>query len=155
MGCGKSTVATALSQKYSLEHIDTDKFIEEKYKTTISDIFEKYGEQYFRDLEHKVICELLENSDCVLSLGGGAVMYERNVTALKKCGYTIVFINTDFDVIKKRLENDSTRPLLKTDDINLLYKKRYDIYKDACDFEINCRYEDAVEIADKIITSII
>lgn len=154
MGCGKSTIATALSQKYNLKNIDTDNYIEKSSKTTIADIFEKHGESYFRDLEHNAICKLSQNAECVLSLGGGAVTFERNVTTLKKSGYTIVFINTDFDVIKKRLQNDETRPLLKTNDLKVLYDKRYNIYKDACDVIINCKDEDASHLADMIVASI-
>ena len=49
MGCGKSTVATALSEKFNLNHIDTDKYIEQQNKVTISQMFSLYGENYFRD----------------------------------------------------------------------------------------------------------
>ncbi len=151
MGCGKTTVSKALSDTYNLNHIDTDKFIEEQNNCTIADIFSKNGEQYFRDLEHDAICELSKKCDCVLALGGGAVLFDRNVNALRHNGYQIVFINTDFNVIKKRLFADNTRPLLKTNDIQTLYNTRLPIYKSVCDIEIICSEESAQHIADMII----
>ena len=154
MGCGKSTVASALEKKYKLKHIDTDKYIEEKENMTISEIFSTFSENYFRDKEYDAICSLSENDGLVLALGGGAVMFSRNVKALKDNGYKIVFINTDLCVIKERLKNDTTRPLLKTNDIDALYNKRFNIYKENSDLCINCKDEDADTLADIIIESI-
>lgn len=151
MGCGKSTVACALSEKYNLDTIDTDKYIEEKLNCTISDIFKNNGEDYFRDCEYNAIAELSQQNDCVLSLGGGAVIFQRNAAILRQHGYKIVFINTDFDVIKKRLFSDNTRPLLKTNDIATLFKSRLPVYKEVCDIEIECSDETAQDIADMII----
>lgn len=151
MGCGKTTVANALSNKHGLNHIDTDKYIEEKIGMTISDIFEKYGEEHFRDLEFNTIATLSKENSNVLALGGGAVMHKRNVDILKENGYTLVFIDTDLDVIKKRLLGDTTRPLLKANDIDALYQKRYSTYKDVCDIAISCSDADGEELADLIL----
>ena len=154
MGCGKTTVSIALSEHINLKHIDTDKFIEKRLSLTISEIFEKFGEIHFRDIEHETIALLSQEDNCVLSLGGGAVMYKRNVDILKQNGYQIVFINTDFDVIKQRLFSDTTRPLLKTNDIKELYDKRLPTYKQICDIEIKCKEEKPLVIAEKIINFI-
>lgn len=151
MGCGKTTVANALSKHYGLKHIDTDKYIEETEKITISQMFEKYGESYFRDKEFEAISALSQKGDCVLALGGGAVTFDRNVTALKNNGYTLVFINTDLDVIKKRLKNDTTRPLLKSNNIDTLYNKRLPIYSNASDITINCSDESGEQVAKMIM----
>ncbi|MBQ8057752.1 MAG: shikimate kinase [Ruminococcus sp.] len=154
MGCGKTTVALALSEKYNLNHIDTDKYIEEKSGMTISKMFELYGEAYFRDKEFEAICTLCENSDNVLALGGGAVLFPRNVEVLKNSGYKLIFIDTDFDVIKNRLESDNSRPLLKTNDIKTLYDTRYPIYENACDIKLSCKDETGEQLADIIIETI-
>lgn len=154
MGCGKTTVANALSAKYNLTQIDTDNYIEEKHGMTISQMFDEFGESYFRDKEHEAISALSSKADCVLSLGGGAVMFEKNVNVLKQNGCKIVFIDTDFDVIKNRLTNDSTRPLLKTNDVAELYNKRLSTYNQVCDVKISCSLESGETIADMIINSI-
>lgn len=151
MGCGKTTVADALQKKHGLNHIDTDKYIEEKTGMTISDIFKEYGEEHFRDLEHDTISTLSKENSNVLALGGGAVMFKRNVDILKENGYTLVFIDTDLEVIKNRLKNDTTRPLLKTNDIDALYNKRYDTYKHVCDVAISCTDADGETLSDLII----
>ncbi|MBQ7133353.1 MAG: shikimate kinase [Ruminococcus sp.] len=151
MGCGKTTVALALEKKYNLRHIDTDRYIEEKENMTINEMFENFSEGYFRDKEFDAICTLSKEKGCVLALGGGAVTFERNVKSLKENGYTLIFLDTDFEVIKKRLMGDKTRPLLKSNDIETLYKKRYPIYENACDVKITCFRENAEEICDKIL----
>ncbi len=154
MGCGKTTVALALEKNYKLKHIDTDKYIEEKENMLISKMFENFGENYFRDKEHDAICTLSQEKGYVLSLGGGAVTFERNVKALKENGYKIVFINTDLAIIKKRLENDSSRPLLKSNDIDTLYNSRLPIYESASDIIITCSDEDADTVAQMIVNKI-
>lgn len=151
MGCGKSTVANALSQHHNLKHIDTDKYIEDTNSMTITDIFSRFGEEHFRDIEHNAIAKLCKEFECVLSLGGGAVTFNRNVKALKQNGYTIVFIDTDIDVIKQRLVDDTTRPLLKSNDLDALYNKRLPIYKNASDIIIKCKNESGTQIAKMII----
>ncbi len=151
MGCGKTTVANALSSKHNIPHIDTDEFIEKKHNCTIKEMFSSFSEGYFRDKEFEAISELCENSDSILALGGGAVMFERNVKVLKDNGYKIVFLDTDLDVIKERLKADTTRPLLKLTDITELYNKRIDTYNAVCDIKITTKYEESDEIADMII----
>lgn len=155
MGCGKSTVASALSEKFNLNHIDTDKYIEQQNDSSISQMFSLYGESYFRDKEFDAISELCKQNDNVLALGGGAVLFERNVTALKNSGYKLIFIDTDFDVIKSRLENDTTRPLLKTNDIKQLYNTRYPLYEKACDIKLKCKNETGEQLADIIMQTIL
>lgn len=154
MGCGKSTVAAVLSEKLGLVHIDTDKYIEDTSGMTIADIFSTHGEQYFRDKEHDAIRTLSQKDGCVLALGGGAVMHRRNTDTLKANGYVIVFIDTDINVIKLRLENDTTRPLLHTNDIDTLHSVRLPVYSAVCDVKISCKDEKAHIVADMITDSL-
>ncbi len=151
MGCGKTTVASALSKKYSLLHIDTDKYIEEKENTTIAEMFKNHGETYFREKESDAIRKLSQKDSQVLALGGGAVMFDKNVKALKENGYCIVFIDTDLDVIKHRLQNDTQRPLLKENDIDDLYNKRLSTYQSICDIKVTVKNESGEQIADMIM----
>lgn len=151
MGCGKTTVANALSAHHNLRHIDTDKYIETESSMTIAEIFSRLSEQHFRDLEHNAIAKLCKRRDLVLSLGGGAVTFERNVRVLKDNSYMIVFIDTDIDVIKHRLVDDTTRPLLRHNDIDALYSKRLPIYKNASDIIVSCKDESGTQIAKMII----
>lgn len=120
--------------------IDTDAYIEKKQGMKISEIFDKYGESYFRDLEYEACCELSKKSGIIISTGGGALTFERNVDALKKNG-TIVLIDVPIDTIKERLKNDTTRPLLQRPDrdkaMKDLYEKRMPLYKKAADIFVD------------------
>ena len=115
MGCGKTTVGKNLQKRSGMHMIDTDAYIEKNQGMKISEIFDRYGEAYFRDLEYDACCELSKKSGIIISTGGGALTFERNVQALKKNG-TIVLIDVPLDTIKERLKNDTTRPLLQRPD---------------------------------------
>ena len=139
MGCGKSTVGRNLARKSGRKFLDMDAYIEEKAGMTVSEIFDKYGEDGFRDMEHKACLELAEMSDLVVASGGGAFTFERNVRAFKGRD-TIVFLDVPLEVIKNRLKNDKTRPLLQRPDkdkaMKELYDKRYPIYKKTADIVV-------------------
>ena len=72
MASGKSTIGRLLAKKLNLKFFDTDFIIEKKVKMRIFEIFQKKGEPYFRNLEKKIILNLLNKNNCVISLGGGA-----------------------------------------------------------------------------------
>ncbi len=79
MGCGKSTIANILSKTTNIPFVDLDKIIEEKTNLSINQVFEKYGEIYFRKLEHDVFVELLNSPDnAIIGLGGGTPCYANN-----------------------------------------------------------------------------
>ena len=84
MGSGKSTVADYLCEKFDMDVVEMDQVIAERERMSISDIFEKHGELYFRDLETKLLVELREKTNTVVSCGGGVAMRECNVTEMKK-----------------------------------------------------------------------
>lgn len=110
---GKTTVARAIAHMLDLPHCDSDVAIEEKAGTSVQEIFAHDGEARFRELEAEVISELLR-TDCILSLGGGAVSSPRVRAMLK--GHTVIFLDVDHQVALRRIRNNPTaRPLLMTD----------------------------------------
>lgn len=138
MGCGKTTIGKQLAKLLNYKFIDMDKFIEEKTKMTISDIFKNHGESYFRKLETEVAVELSSQSNLVIGSGGGAVLKEDNVIAFKNGG-KIVFIEVPLDIIKKRLTGDRSRPLLlenKLETMIKLFNEREPVYNSVCDIKI-------------------
>lgn len=122
MGCGKTTVGKKIARYSGLSFIDMDKYIEDKEKMTVSQIFAEKGEDYFRDVEHAACLSLAKKDNCVIASGGGALTFSRNQEAFAGC--TIVFINTPLSVIQHRLRNDTKRPLLKSGDADKLFFKR-------------------------------
>lgn len=111
MGAGKTSVGKELQALSGWQCVDTDKMIEEKHGK-ISDIFEKYGEKYFRDLETETAKELAGKRDLIVATGGGFVMREQNVTELKKSGM-IFYLRASISTLLNRVAGDTSRPLLK------------------------------------------
>ena len=136
MGCGKSTVGKNIARKTGKQFLDMDTYIEEKAGMSVSEIFEKYGESGFRDMEHEACKELSEKSGYIIASGGGAFTFSRNAEVFKGKD-TIVLLDVPLDVIKFRLRNDKTRPLLKKPDkdkvMQALYEKRLPLYTSAAD----------------------
>jgi len=140
MGCGKTTVGRQLAKITNMEYIDIDQYIEQQQNTTISNIFTEHGEDYFRDLEHKTAKELGKKQGCIIAAGGGTLLFERNITALKE-NSTVVLLNVPLSTIKHRLRYDKKRPLLQRPDkdkvMEEMYNKRLPLYKKAADVVIN------------------
>lgn len=127
-GSGKSTVGKILDVD-GYEFFDTDDQIEKRCGCSIKELIESKGEMYFRDLESEVIRDLSKENRRIISTGGGAVLREENVRALKQNG-RIFFI----DAPLSRLSATSDRPLSNTDDkLKKLYNDRIDIYKATAD----------------------
>ncbi len=140
MGCGKSTIGRAVAQRLGYDFIDTDKFIEDKEKMSVSQIFKKYSENGFRDIEHNACLEIADRDNTVVATGGGAMLFERNVTALKNNG-VVVFLEVEESEIIRRLRNDKSRPLIQNksdDEIIELYNSRKSAYLKAADRIFNC-----------------
>lgn len=130
-GSGKSTLGKMLAEKISYEFIDMDKFIEDKSRQTIGELFGK-GEHIFRDIESEACKELSKIECAVIATGGGVVKRKENMECFK--GSVIVFINRPIDKILCDIDMEE-RPLLKLGIQNLkeIYNERiklYEIYKD-------------------------
>lgn len=114
MGCGKSTIANELAKRIHIPFVDLDKKIEEKENLSISSIFEKHGEIYFRKLEHQVFTELLNSPEIlIIGLGGGTPCYANNHELLKEEGIISIYLRASIDTLFDRLSpNKSKRPLI-------------------------------------------
>lgn len=147
--CGKSTVGILLSEMLSIPVLDTDAIIVEREGMEIRDMFEKFGEPYFRAKESEVIADVSKRSDCIISVGGGAVMNPANVAELKKNG--VVYF------LKRSIENlvaTNDRPLSSNiEALKALYDKRLPIYESVADVivENNGKPEAAVDFISKNI----
>ena len=83
MGCGKSTVGRNIARKTGKKFVDMDSYIEDKAGLTVSEIFDKFGEDGFRDMEHNACKELSQLKGLIIASGGGAFTFERNVSVFK------------------------------------------------------------------------
>lgn len=141
MGCGKSAVGRRLSFYTRRPLIDMDAYIEEQAGMEISEIFARQGESYFRELEHRAVVELAGKKRLILSTGGGALTFSRNVEAFRRTGCKIVLIDASLEAIAYRLRNDTRRPLLQRPDreqaMKALYESRMPLYRAAADITVN------------------
>lgn len=156
MGCGKTTVGRNLARKTGRKFLDMDAYIENKAVMSVSEIFEKYGENGFRDMEHNACKELSDKQGLVIASGGGAFTFKRNIEAFKGKDI-IVLLDVPLDIIKARLRNDKNRPLLQQPNrdevIQELYNKRLPLYNDAADIIVAGR-NTPVKTAYTIINAI-
>ena len=113
MGSGKSTVGKKLASKLGFSFYDTDQIIEEQYKISIYNFFEKYEEDVFRKIEYDVLKNILIHNNAVISTGGGTPCFRNNMDIINKNSYS-VYIKMHIDSIETRLINSKkSRPLLK------------------------------------------
>ena len=112
MGAGKSQTGKNLASKISCKYFDLDKTIELKENMTISDIFARYGEKYFRTCEYKTLKQIFEAEDMVISLGGGTFENDEIRNLVLKSA-NVVYLETSASIIYERIKNDTSRPLLK------------------------------------------
>jgi len=137
MGCGKSTIGTALStlSRYPLYHTDT--LIETQGQTSIPQIFEQHGEAHFRALEKKLCADLYRYLPCIFSTGGGTVLDPDNFQSLASVG-TIFFLDTPLELILNRLEGVSDRPLyVGAKNAKALWTERHPIYTQHCNIHVH------------------
>lgn len=153
MGSGKSTVGQELAKSTHLKYVDMDTQLEKKMGMTVSEIFQSYGESQFRLMEKALLKELLNQDFDLVSTGGGVVLDEENRTMLKDMG-VCVFLNGSVETLAKRLENDASRPLLKTTSLEDLYQTRSPLYEGLSDFTVltdNRTIEEIVSIIIEVL----
>lgn len=137
MGSGKTVVGKELAKILGVKFVDTDELIEKEQGVAIKAIFATHGEDYFRDLEYEMCKKVAEMNGVVVSTGGGAMTFKRNVDAIKE-GSKVVFLDASFDVICDRIGDSTTRPLFQDKEkAKKLYDERKDKYLSAADYVIN------------------
>ena len=156
MGAGKSTIGRRLSVRLALPFLDADAEIELAHRMSIPDIFEKYGEPYFRDGEARVIARLLDNGPGVLATGGGAFMREETRNRIRDKAISI-WLKADADIIMRRVKRRADRPLLQTADpeatVGRLIREREPVYQHA-DLTVWSRDVPHEKIVDECIEAL-
>ena len=124
MGSGKTTLAKKLSELMNKSYVDIDALIELKENMSISEIFSKYGEDYFRKIENITLRSIVNSQ--IIACGGGIIINKNNRKFLNDNGLT-VYLKTSLPILEKRLKDKNRRPLIKN--MNLR-KTLADIYHD-------------------------
>ena len=152
MGSGKSSIGKILSKKLNLDFIDIDIKIEESENMTISEIFKKKGEDYFREIEKNISITCLKLEDKIISLGGGGYI---NPKIRKQCikNNMSVWLNWKDETLIERIKNSKKRPVafkLNISEIKKLISERAKIYNLSA-YKINCDKMNKNQIVKKII----
>lgn len=131
MGAGKTAVGKVLAQRLGVEMRDSDAEIVASAQLSIAEIFERFGEPFFREKESAVIARLLDGPPCILSTGGGAWMSEGNRALLTERA-CVLWLEADLELLWQRVRHKTTRPLLRTANpratLSEIYAQRAPIY---------------------------
>lgn len=157
MGTGKSAVGTKLAEKLNMEFVDMDREIEKVTGLPIVHIFRRYGEVRFRSEEKLMAKKLGKRRNLVIATGGGSVLDEENVAALRENAVLIHLESDPEEILERVNRKKGTRPLLKKDttveDIREMLQKREKFY--ACaDIKINTAGKYLDQVVEEIYTII-
>lgn len=139
MGAGKTFIGKKLASELNLPFFDLDKELEKLSQLTITQMFEKLGEPFFRQMESGLL--LNWNKNGVMATGGGIVENKQNREFLRKKENICIWLNPAWETIKERI-NGSVRPLVKnlsSDELKQLWQKRLSFYKECADIEIKSK----------------
>ncbi|GGI39990.1 shikimate kinase [Mammaliicoccus stepanovicii] len=154
MGVGKTTIGELLSEKCNKSLVDIDSYIVNTMKLSIPEIFDKYGEQYFRDLETKALLEWIDK-DVIISTGGGIVESTSTKRILNKTRH-VFWLKCDIEVVFKRIQQDNNRPNANgksLKELKALYSKRELSYNEIAFKQIDADRPIEV-VANEIIESL-
>ena len=157
MGAGKTTVSRELSKMTGRREIDMDAYIVDREGMAIKDIFDKYGEEYFRKKETESLLEIMEKDELIVSCGGGVVVKDENVKHMKNGGL-IVLLTATPQTILERVKNSTDRPILNgnmnIEFITELMNKRKDRYFSVADVVVETDDKSVFDICTEIMDKI-
>ncbi len=155
-GAGKTTVGTALAARLHVPFTDTDAVVAAAAGKPVSDIFVTDGEPEFRRLERAAVAAVLADRDGVIGLGGGAVMDEQ--TRVRLAGQRVVYLQTGFSELAKRVGLDRARPLLigtnPRAQLKVLLDQRLPVYDSLAWLTVGTDGRDPDEIAAEIAVAV-
>lgn len=150
MGAGKTTVGEKLALSLNIPFKDCDKFICNKYGLTITEIFEQYGEEYFRQIEAEALIELNSLGPAIIATGGGCVTNNtsKNFLMTKNC----VYLKYGIDTLYARIKGDANRPLVDNkENLDKRLQSRDVLYQEVATEVIECETLSVLNIVDLII----
>lgn len=157
MGAGKSSVGRCLQRRTGLARLDTDEMLASQFGIPIAQIFEKHGEERFRDAETETLRKLAPDRPTIIVTGGGIVLRSENVDLLKQLG-TIVWVTADEATLFERASRRNDRPLLQKENprkiFSTLFKAREQLYAAAANLRVDTSGLSHDQVAEEILTRI-
>lgn len=158
MGVGKTTIGRVLSKKLNLEFIDMDEQIEILEGLSISEIFEKKGEEYFRQKETLILKEIINKDKVIISTGGGIIKNKENREILMKEN-NVIFLNANKNTLYRNLcKGIDKRPLLRNskdlmNTIETMIEERYEKYLYVSKIKINTDNKNIEQVISEILVT--
>ena len=151
MGAGKSTIGKLLSNNMKISFVDTDEEVEKHFNMPINNIFDKYGEEGFREIESLI---LEKSADSIVACGGGIVLKKKNRDFIKENGKCLLLLS-NINVLADRLSSENNRPLLNDgiieDQLEQIWEQRKDLYYNLADQVVEINDKSKKQITDYII----
>lgn len=148
--CGKTTIGAMLAQAKSMDFVDTDTLLEERYyrnngkHLTCREIYSSLGSEAMRGLETEALSEVVSKDNMVVATGGGVVLNPANLPLLRQSGIC-VFLDTPLSVLEKRLEAHRNSPLFASKSVSELYKERYQLYLESAHVRLSLHENEGPE----------
>ena len=156
MGAGKSTIAGKLAEQTGARRIEMDQLIEVQQGMAITQIFEQYGEEYFRDLETELLRSFVQQKNLIVSCGGGSVLRDENADLMKEAG-RIVLLTATPETIYQRVKDSTNRPILNgnmnVEYISGLMEKRRERYETVADIRVATDDKSETEICEEVLAA--
>lgn len=156
-GSGKTSVAKILAKKLNKDCFDIDQLIAKQTCMSIASLVDQYGWDYFRRAESEITKDIAQKDNVVISCGGGVVAQSQNIQILKQNG-KIFWLQVSVPTLLARIGYDTNRPSLtgksQKEDMEEVFKNRYDLYKNAADVSIDTEKLTKEEVVQKIFESL-
>ena len=158
MGSGKTSIGKILAKRMGMKFIDLDDEIIKDQQCSISEIFDKFGEEEFRHLENKKLLSTLDIDNCVISTGGGIIMDQDNIKIMVENG-SIIHLDIDLETQLLRIKNKKNRPILRDKDnarkiLVKMKKERDHIYKKIAIGSVNTSNKKRNDIVSEVVNII-
>ena len=157
MGAGKSSVGRCLERRTGLRRLDTDEMAAIKLGLSVPEIFSKFGEEKFREIETQMLRELNPAKPMIIVTGGGIVLRDGNVDLMRQVG-TIVLLEADEDTLFERASRKKNRPLLQTENPRAtfaeLLRTRTPLYAKVANIRIDTSSLNQDDVAEMILNKI-
>ena len=158
MGSGKTSIGKILAKRMGMNFIDLDDEIVKDQQCSISEIFDRFGEEKFRHLENKKLLSTLEIDNCVISTGGGIIMDQDNIKIMVENG-SVIHLDIDLETQLLRIKNKKNRPILRDKDnarkiLVKMKKERDHIYKKIAIGSVNTSNKKRNDIVSEVVNII-
>lgn len=155
MGCGKTSIGKALADRLNKTFVDTDAIIESSARKSISEIFEAFGEERFRELESTLFRERAKRENQVFATGGGIVLGQENLQILKESGFTVL-LEASPRTLARRVGSPAFRPLLEQakdveNHLAKIWKEREKAYRSVASLTVNTDEMTTSAVVETII----